>query len=243
VSSGVTLTSRTTLSLLVFAALLVAAVRTWKDKSPAEWTEDDAKEVLSDSPWVKTVTPIVNNSANNQSHSGGMSRGSYGGFGIPGMGGGMGRHGGMGGGGSPRSSQPQRTTAPPTLTLRWESAFPIREAELKARDNSAPTLDEDHYAIAVYGVPNNTSNGDTHKLEEQLKKQASIKRDGKKDFKPSSVQVTHGEEGLVVVYLFPRTTEITKDDRRLQFEATIGKLQFDETFFTEDMVYQGKREL
>ncbi len=43
---------------LVLVALcglvLIAADQGWKNKQYSEWTEDDAKEVITDSPWVKT---------------------------------------------------------------------------------------------------------------------------------------------------------------------------------------------
>src|SRR5689334_17671284 len=94
----------------------------------------------------------------------GMGRGGgvgMGGVGIslPGMGG-MGRRGGMGspggGGGYPGCGQNRRnpdSAAPPTLTMRWESAMPVRSAELRVHDSAAPTLNGKHYAIAVYGIP------------------------------------------------------------------------------------------
>jgi hypothetical protein len=86
----------------------------------------------------------------------------------------------------------------------------VREAELKAGDANAPEIDEDHYAIVVYGVP-----GRTEVDAGELKKKASLQRDGKKNFKPSDVQVLRREDGPVIVYLFPRKTEITKADRRV----------------------------
>src|SRR6185295_12542498 len=94
------------LSLLPISVVLVfAADQAWKDKRIPEWNEDDAKQVLTDSPWAKTVKPTMTRPAqNSQRRSGGvMGRGGgigMGGVGIglPGMGGG-GRRGGMGGGG------------------------------------------------------------------------------------------------------------------------------------------------
>jgi len=132
---------------------------------------------------------------------------------------------------------------PAPLKLRWESALPIRAAELKARDTSAPTLDADHYAIAVYGVPSRMASGDSKNLANQLKKQAAIKRDGKKDLKPSSVEVLQRDDGPVIVYLFPRSKEITRQDKRVEFDAKIGRLQFAQSFYVDDMNYQGKLEL
>jgi hypothetical protein len=245
--------------LLMPALLLATADEAWKDKQIAEWSEADAKQVLSDSPWVKTVTPTLNRSANDGPRRS-SGRGQGGGIGVGGVGislpgiGGMGRRGGIGGpgagGGYPRGGQTggaddRGTTSitPSTLTLRWESALPVREAELKSRDTGAPTLDEDHYAIAVYGVPERMAPGISQSQANQLKKQASIKRDGKKDLKPSSVQVLQRDDGPVIVYLFPRNQEIAKDDRRILFDVQIGRLQLAQSFYLEDMVYQGKREL
>jgi hypothetical protein len=121
--------------------------------------------------------------------------------------------------------------------------MPVRTAELKTHDDDAPTLDDHHYAIAVYGVPDRMLVGETSKLQDQLKKQVALKRDGKKDFKPSSVEVLDRANGRVVVYLFPMTNEITKGDHRVEFDATIGRLELTQSFFTDEMVWQDKLEL
>jgi hypothetical protein len=129
---------------------------------------------------------------------------------------------------------------PPTLTLRWESAQPMREAELKARDVDAPTVDENHYAIAVRGVPREMLKADTRAMEGDLKKQATLKRDGKKDLKPTGVEIHQRDDGPIILFLFSRSSEIARSDRRVEFEAQIGRLKFAEPFFIEDMVYDGK---
>ncbi|MEN6604535.1 MAG: hypothetical protein ABFD86_19160, partial [Bryobacteraceae bacterium] len=103
--------------------------------------------------------------------------------------------------------------------------------------------DADHYAIAVYGAPNRIVRGDSKDLVNELKKQAAIKREGKKDLKPSSVQVLQRDDGPVIVYLFPRSTEITRQDKRLDFDGQIGRFKFEQSFYVEDMTYQGKLEL
>jgi len=238
------------LSLAMLAsARLWAADATWKDKQVSEWSEDDAKQVLADSPWVKAVTPTMTRNSQNSSGPG-MGRGGNIGIGIPGFpGGGVGggRRGGPGR--YPNSGNTDPNNDPynqkiPMLTLRWESAMPVREAELKARDADAPTLEDDsHYAIAVYGVPVTMTNGDTKKLADDCKKKASLKRDGKKDIQPSSVQILRREDGPVVVFLFPRSKEITKDDHRVEFDAQINHLTLTQSFYLEDMMYQGKVEL
>jgi hypothetical protein len=81
---------------------------------------------------------------------------------------------------------------------------------------------------------------ETRAMENDLKKQAVLKRDGKKDFKPSDVQILQRDDGPVIVFFFSRSTEITASDRRVEFDAEIGRLKFGETFYIEDMVYDGK---
>jgi hypothetical protein len=236
---------------------LAAADQSWKDKQVPEWTESDAKQLLTDSPWAKSVTPAIDKAVENKPSrtEHGMRRG--GGLGIGGIGigtGGIGRRASTDSNGNPGGISDSRSgtndgsstnasQTAPTLTLRWESALPIREAELKAREINAPSLDEDYYAIAVYGIPSRAVNDDSKQLADQLKAQAVIKRDGKKDLKPSGVQILLREDGPVIVYLFPKTAEITWRDHRIEFDAQIGRLKFTQAFAADDMMFHGKLEL
>jgi hypothetical protein len=254
-----------TLCLLpISAALLMAGDQTWKDKPIAEWNDGDAKQLLTDSPWVKTTTPTLGRS------TGGGQRRSVGGvgqggginlggvqIGLPGLGGIGGQRGGRGGsggggypgggGGYPRGGgYPDGgadSSEPPALTLRWESALPVRSAELIVRDENAPMPDENHYAIAVYGIPSRMAESGSRTLADALKKQASIKREGKKDLAPSSVNVLQREAGPVIVYLFPRSKEITRGDKRIEFDAQVGRLEIAQSFYVDEMIYLGKLEL
>jgi hypothetical protein len=248
-----------TLAVLPFAMILAAAEEpAWKIKQIPEWTPDDAQQILNDSPWAKSVTPTIGRASDNGNTGYGRRGGGLGG-GIPGIGGVGGRRGGYGypggypGGGYPggggsgsgrrRDDDTTNSSQPPALKVRWESAMPIREAELKTRDTNAPTVDEGHYAIAVYGIPSRFAGGDPQKLADQFKKDAALKRDGKKDIKPSEVQVLQRDEGPVVVFLFPRSKEITAQDRRIEFDAKLGRLEVSSSFFSEDMKFQGKLEI
>jgi hypothetical protein len=42
-------------------------------------------------------------------------------------------------------------------------------------------VDASHYAVAVYGVPDRMLNADAKALGDRLKKQASLKLDGKRE--------------------------------------------------------------
>src|SRR5262249_57120942 len=93
-------------------ALLGAAGQPWKDKAVVDWNDDDTRQVLSDSPWAKTVQSSIDPSGGNGQRSRGTGRGggiNLGGIGIglPGMGG-MGRGGGgYPGGGYPGGGYPR----------------------------------------------------------------------------------------------------------------------------------------
>jgi len=51
------------------------------------------------------------------------------------------------------------------------------------------------------------------------------------------------DDGPLVLYMFPRKIEIRRNDRRVEFSAEIGSLQFTKTFYIEDMTWQSKLEL
>jgi hypothetical protein len=104
-------------------------------------------------------------------------------------------------------------------------------------------MEGDGYRIAVYGVPGANFKGDPEELGKPLKNLAALKRAGKKDVRPVRVEVFQREDGLVVVYLFPLSAEISKKDRQLQFEAQIGRIVVAQTFELSEMEFLGKLEL
>ncbi len=234
-------------SLTVLAVLQFAANgQDWKSKPPGQWTEQDAKQVLNASPWVKVIRAnIARRETEDELRSGGQ----------------MGQPKGVGYEGVDKDNSgpkinpknvfvpdksgptPRSIVQPTTVTLRWESAFPIRLAELKAHEVEPPTLSADGYSIAVYGVPGVYFKDDPKKLGDPLKDEAFLKRDGKKDVKPIDVEVFQREDGLVVVYLFPLSAEISKNDTLVRFVAYIGRVVVDYSFDVTQMHFQGKLEL
>jgi hypothetical protein len=212
-------------AFFVLSALaLTAADEAWKNKQFPEWTEDDAKALLKDSPWVKSVAAtLVKPSGKNVQVSTGFGRRKH----------------------REKSDTTVPANAkPPMLTLRWESALPVREAELKARDVTAPALDdEDHYAIAVYGIPRAMLKDDSKVMVEDLKRQAVLKRESKKDTRPSSVEILLRDDGPVVLYLFPKSAEFNWRDHKIEFDAQMPGLKFTQAFSFDDMTFHGKLEL
>jgi hypothetical protein len=214
----------------------------WRTKPVANWTEQDVQQILERSPWAKaTVAGIARRQSEDERRAGG-NMGQPTGVGYD----------GVGEKGRPvlptNVFMPSRTPPPARaqtirLLVRWESALPVRVAELKSGEAQPPTLSDNGYIIAVYGVPFTDAKGDPLSLARDFKESAFLKREGKPDVKPLSVEAFELEHSVVVAYRFPSSLEIGKKDSVLQFIALIGRLQVSQTFNVEEMQFQGKLEL
>ena len=234
------------LCLVVIAAHVVAADPFWKGRPAAQWTEEDAKQILTASPWAKEIRAVITRRLTEDQLREGGQMGQPRGIGNEGVdpkgsGPKVSPNVFTGAGGDDRSvrSLPQSIT----LQLRWESALPVRLAELKAHELEPPTLEGDGYRVAVYGVPGGDFKGDPKQLGEPLKNLAALKREGKKDVRPVRVEVFQREKGMVVVYLFPLSAEITRRDRVIEFEAHIGRIVVAQNFELSEMEFMGNLEL
>jgi hypothetical protein len=221
----------------------MAQAPAWQNKPVADWTEQDAQQILEHSPWAKMqVAGIARRQTEDERREGGN----------------MGQPKGVGYDGVEDKKIPLRqeignpfvagkplpSTAPAIrLLVRWESAFPIRAAELKGHVPTPPTLSDDGYSIAVYGVPSSFAKGDPTSLGKPLKELAFLRREGKKDVKPVSAEVFQLEDSVTVVYLFPLSAEIGKKDAIVEFDALIGRVRVSQPFNLEEMQFQGKLEL
>ena len=246
---------------LVFSVALASfAEQPWKGKPLAEWSEDDARQVLSNSPWAKLVTPKVSSEGGQRGYGG--RRGGIG-MGGPGMGGGGmgGGRGGMGGGGlgggggagypgGGRSSDPDvggnrepgdRTASSP-VTVRWESARPVREAQLKLQQESVGA-DEPYYAITVSGLPSRIANRDPQELRSQLLSDSSLKLKGKKKIALADVKLLTRDDNAVLLLLFPRSQEITTGDKEVEFSTRVARMEIKQKFALEEMTFDGKLQL
>jgi hypothetical protein len=219
--------------LPVTGVLLMAADIAWKDKPIPAWTQEDVREILDDSPWAKTVKAGVTRLEGEDERREGGKMGQDRGVGFDGI--------------NNKGARPAlRSAATPaqfiTLHVRWETALPMRMAQLKSGGLVSPSP-EDGYVIAVYGVPGSFFTSDPKKLGDPFKKDAVLKRDGKRDVRPSRAEVFQREEGAVVVYSFPLSAEISRKDGRVEFSAQIGRIVLDQVFDLEAMQFQGNLEL
>lgn len=229
--------TKTWVLLLLGAAYLLAADSpAWTTKPVDQWNNDDAKQLLASSPWVGSATlqPIPNKSPDQRREGGDLDTGIGKGVGLAGT-------GILG----PRRmeeaiARAHEQESPGKITIRWESAMPVRAAETKLGETPASALHSGWYAITLYDVPLPKKHWGAHKL----KGLAYIRRENKPDFKPSRVEIVKHADGMAtVVYLFPRHEEITRGDRNVIFAAQIDRLFVAESFYPATMQIAGKLEL
>jgi len=227
---------RVTISLILPLSvhLLTAADPSWKTKDVSQWSVDEAQQVLANSPWVKkaVVKALPQRSEAQLRDAGrmGMSKGA----GLAALDPSI--LTGLGGGKRLVPKAPKRQMLP----VRWESAAPIRGAEVKTSDERAPAWNGNYYAIAVYDVPGLE---DQKSLPVELRKSAFLRRKGRKDLKPVRAELLFDGDLATIVYLFPRSDEITREDKFIWFAAQIGQLFVEQSFDAREMQHRGKLEL
>jgi hypothetical protein len=233
-------------TLAAAATCLTAADPAWVSKPASQWTEEDARQVLAHSPWAKPATAVITRRLTEEQLREAGQMGQPHGIGYDGV--------------DPKGSGPKVSTSiftgrgagdrsprslpqSITLQLRWENALPVQLAELKLREIEPPTLPGDGYRVAVYGIPGSGFKGAPEQLGQPLKSLAALKRDGKKDVRPVRVEVFQRENDACVVYLFPLSAELSKQDGRVRFEAQIGRIVLAQDFDLSEMGFLGKLEL
>lgn len=237
--------------LLIFSvALLMAADPSWSTKPSAQWTEEDAKQVLAASPWVKSVMAGIARPRTEDELRAGGEMGEHHGVGYDGVENNKPRNGEL-----PKSvgqmligtkGAPTNSRFVPGMTrvkIRWESALPVRLAELKGQEIEPPTLEGEGYQVAVYDVPGAYFKDDPQKLGDPIKNESFLRREGKKDVKPLRVEVFQRGNTLVVAFLFPLSAELSKKDGEVQFVAHIGRVTVVQAFDLTQMEFLGKLEL
>lgn len=222
------------LSGVVWSAVALSAADSWKLKQIDQWTQDDAKQILTKSPWVGRATPgLLPKQSEAARRQGGKMGGSQGVraispaalFGGPGA--------------KPHAARPSLLKP---LEIRWESARPVRAAEVATHEEDSPEIQSNTYVVAVYDVPGLDIAMKT--LPTDLQRVAALSREGKKDIRPTEVDLLPQANGLTtVVYMFPQTEPITLDDGRVTFSAVFDHLSVAQYFYTKEMQYQGKLEL
>lgn len=251
----------TILAVFVMAGLLYAANDAWKTKPYQQWDQNDLKEVLTNSPWVKRTSVMASWA------KGGMSMPGGGQSSQPQQNQAAQRPGTMngtaGGGGGMNTatadsgpSMPQEQDA--AFYVRWNSALTEREAvarEALLTSNYSEAQAEQYvnqqpatYDIVVYG-PDMTPF--TNETEDTLKSEVSLEvKPSKEKVNASAVKIDKGSDGKVetVMFSFPKQGAngqalISGNDKQAQFDCKTKLLHLDAQFDLHKMVGKDGQEL
>ena len=252
-------------ALVLFTCSLVfAGTVSWSSKDFRDWTVKDARQLLTDSPWAKSMptpgagrptmvvestgvgttapTAALGNPSNTNSGSNIRVPANEGGEPASNMPGGQ--HTPTAPAQSGMWPAPSAPPLPPAITIIWASAPPVRLAvsKLRAGDNP-PSHDQVQralsptkgYVIAVLGLPPPVEGSDI----EQLAKQASLTFKGKEPVESSSVDYRQVGERDIYFFRFPKIP-ITGDEGRAEFRLNFEGLNLHQKFELGAMRYQGK---
>lgn len=266
---------RKTITLaLIFAVagLVYAANDVWKTKPYQQWDQNDLKEILTNSPWVKRTTVMASwgkggaapadggqypqgqqNQQNQQQTQTQQRPGS--------MGGGAGSGGGYGGG-NPATPEQNAPSMPQgqeaDFFVRWSSALTEREAlarsaqlngqyseaQIQQYVNQTPST----YDVAVYGPDMTPFASET---EETLKSEVYLEvKPSKEKVNPSAVKINKGNDGKVqtVLFSFPKQGPngqalISENDKQAHFDCKTKQMHLDTQFDLRKMVGKDGQEL
>ncbi|MBA3976246.1 MAG: hypothetical protein C0504_18720 [Candidatus Solibacter sp.] len=259
---------KTALLVLALPALLSAG-DFWKEKSPADWTEKEARKMTRSSPWAHEASPRMEGMmgggmpSGGRGGRGGRSGGAGAGAGADaggGPGAGMGGDAGGGGGGMGGAGAGAGALIP-NVHVRWDSATPVREAYAKL-DVANPFPKEladkaaGYYVITVEGMrmqmgrPGPGQPGqqgdqiqltqdDVDRLQDRMARSAALIRKDKEPLRPDGVRLMPGVRGPAYQLFFKKTDPITQDEKEVKVVVKMGPMTIETKFKPKDMVFAG----
>jgi hypothetical protein len=231
------------------AGLLIAGLAVgedfWVKKEYTQWTDEEIKKVMTNSPWAKEITV----SAPPGTVGGGQRAPQTSGIDVEGGGGGGRGRGGRGARGGDEGGG-GGGEALLSLTMSWRSSLPLRKALVKSRlggSTEVPTdaqqllsRDQDEYVIVVSGLPARMA----RLIQDPARLNRSTLKAGKKaPISPKAVDFQSRTQSVDVLFIFPKTDPITLDDKDVELDLKLGTIEAKRKFSLKDMVYNGKLEL
>jgi hypothetical protein len=228
----------------------------WQKKKFTEWSDNEVRRMLSDSPWAHTYELMNGGFAS--SGGGGGGRGGWRGGGGGGGGGFSAEGGDEGGGGTPSAPGGSMDTsggrAPrpaAVIQFRMLSALPVKQAIARTRyGNEAETSpdaakflarQEPSYVVGIGGLPPGILRGAD---PASLKNTVQLKVKGKPAAYAQDVRFEKSGPLLDAYIFFSRTdTPIIVEDGEFQVIFKLPDMELKRTFKLKDMVYDGKLEL
>lgn len=240
------------------AAILLAfglyAADPWQSKPFMEWSDKDVNKILTNSPWARAVSvsvgsPTMPGGRGDPSGADETLRRPSGGD-LEGPGGGP-------PGGNVASREPGTRTelaATPSLqlTIRWQSALPVKQALARRKYGSeaatspdAKNFLEDNsvYLIAVSGLPPAIAGVRSPQAKAAILEQTTLSSKGKDALPPSDILLGPPGKLIEAFFVFPKARAFTLADKEIEFSTKLGPLVVKYKFHLKDMLYNGSLEL
>lgn len=237
-------------SLLV--ALSLSGADPWQSKPFTEWSDKDVQKLLSSSPWSRSIS-VSMASADTPGFRG---RGGLDGDDTMQRRGaseqmpGAADVGAPGGNVASRSMPDAPSGQSVTLLIRWQSALPVKQAlarrkfaaEAETSPEAQKFLNEDAgYLISLSGL--SPSVGRIPQTKVSLLQGTVLSAKGKESLHPTDIQMSPPGKTVEAIFVFPKTTPFTLDDKEVEFSTQLGTLAVRYKFRLKDMVLNGKLEL
>jgi hypothetical protein len=239
---------------LVLAALFLcahtqSAAEVWVAKPYTAWGDKDIRKIMTDSPWSRSVSVILDSIPDGSLLRGRGSMPGPSGPGVAEAGGGL----GVGQSAPPPGAPPPAPvqTGPPktTLIVRWQSATVVQQAMVKAqygdKAGSSPEAQKRlepnaaYYIIAVGNLPVSQKPRDSE-ARKALLGMTTLTVNGK-DHPIAAKDVVYVGEGMIEArFLFPRDFVLTADDKEVEFATMFGKADVKAQFNLKNMAINGK---
>ncbi|MBL8228062.1 MAG: hypothetical protein JNL98_06280 [Bryobacterales bacterium] len=238
----------------------------WIAKPVEQWTEEEVRKFQTKSPWAKEVTVTPGGLAGGGMRGGipdasGMGAGAeMAGGGMGGAGGGMGGGGGGGGRGGGRGGS---RGGPPSgggmpeikLTVRWESAAPVR----RSAKRDWPPETNGNYIVSVSGLPRMGRGGQSaqgrgaanpqdpqasaearKRMEGALLASTELRRKGRPATPPEVARFFDSGPRSLALFLFPIGKEpIQLDEKEVTFFTKMGPFEVKTKFNLKEMQFEG----
>jgi hypothetical protein len=235
--------------LVFLATLLVAGVVVgedfWVKKDYTQWTDEEVKKIMTNSPWAKDV--LV--SAPAGVVGGGRRSSSANGIDVENTGGARGGRGARTGG-QAEAQETGPADVQLSLNVSWRSALPLRKAVVKSRADASSDVkaemqqslekEQEDYVVVVSGIPARMNRlvQDPARL-----KQSSLRIGKRAAVAPKSVDLETHTQTLDLFFVFPKGEPITLEDKEVELDLKLGAAEAKRKFSLKDMVYNGKLEL
>jgi hypothetical protein len=232
----------------ILLAFCLYAADPWQSKPFTEWSDKDVNKLLTKSPWAREVSVELNGPAAALADGGGRDRvgdpvGSRPATLGPSTGPGVmapstGARGAPDGGG-----QIGGDVHSVMLTVRWQSALPVRQAiarrkygaEAATSPDAKKLLDDNSvYLIAISGLPPTY----TPQAKAAILSETSLSSKGK-DLRPSDVLLPPSGKFADTIFVFQKTTPFTADDKDVEFSTKFGALNIKCKFRLKDLLFSG----